>query len=69
MCMREVPDLDAVLPPNAVGRDYLAGGDVVRRRSGRPRHSPLAAGLVGLSAGLRSGFEIHLLGQTAGIDS
>ncbi|MEM1378313.1 MAG: DUF3750 domain-containing protein, partial [Pseudomonadota bacterium] len=28
----------------------------------------IAFGLAGLSAGLRSGVELHLLGQTVGID-
>ena len=66
--MREVPDIDAVLPPNAVGRDYLAGGTwFAVDLDGRDVHFSLF-GLVGLSAGLRSGFEIHLLGQTAGVD-
>ena len=66
--MREVPDIDAVLPPNAVGRDYLAGGTwFAVDPDGRDMHLSLF-GLVGVSAGLRSGFEFHLLGQTAGID-
>ncbi|TCD14068.1 DUF3750 domain-containing protein [Oricola cellulosilytica] len=66
--LREVPELGAVLPPNAVGRDYLPGGDFFSvDPDGRDVHLSLF-GLAGLSAGLRSGFEIHLLGQTAGID-
>jgi len=66
--LREVPQLDAVLPPNAVGRDYLSGGEwFALDPDGLDVHVSLA-GLVGLSAGLRSGIEINLLGQTAGID-
>lgn len=66
--LRETPQLDAVLPPNAVGRDYLSGGDwFAVDRGGRDLHLSLA-GLAGISAGMRSGLEIHLLGQTAGID-
>jgi len=66
--MREVPDIDAVLPPNAVGRDYLAGGAwFAVDPDGRDMHLSLF-GLAGISAGLRSGVELHLLGQTAGID-
>ncbi|MCI5073576.1 DUF3750 domain-containing protein [Oricola sp.] len=66
--LREAPALDAVLPPNAVGRDYLASGDWFSvDPDGRDLHVSLA-GLIGLSAGLRSGLEFHLLGQTAGFD-
>jgi len=66
--LRETPQLDAVLPPNAVGRDYLSGGSwFAIDRDGRDIHLSFA-GLAGISAGLRSGLEIHLLGQTAGID-
>jgi Protein of unknown function (DUF3750) len=66
--LREVPELDAVLPPNAVGRDYLAGGGwFAIDPDGMDMHLSLF-GLAGVSAGLRSGFEINLLGQTAGID-
>ncbi|QKV18697.1 DUF3750 domain-containing protein [Oricola thermophila] len=66
--LREVPELDAVLPPNAVGRDYLPNGRwIAMDRDGSDLHVTLA-GLIGISAGLRSGLEIHFLGQTAGLD-
>lgn len=66
--LREVPELGAVLPPNAVGRDYLAGERwFAIDPDGRDIHFSVA-GLIGISAGLRSGFEVHLLGQTAGFD-
>lgn len=66
--LRETPQLDAVLPPNAVGRDYLSGGEwFAMDPGGRDIHVSLA-GLAGLSVGVRSGLEFHLLGQTAGID-
>lgn len=66
--LRETPELDAVLPPNAVGRDYLAGGRWFSiDRDGRDVHLSLA-GLIGLSAGLRSGLEFNLLGQSFGFD-
>jgi len=66
--LRSVPDIGAVLPPNAVGRDYLPGGKVVALdRDWRDLHVTLY-GLAGFSAGLRSGLEVHLFGLVAGID-
>ncbi|MFP5075805.1 DUF3750 domain-containing protein [Rhizobium sp. YIM 134829] len=66
--LRSVPDLGAVLPPDAVGRDYLPEGRLVSLDAdGRDLHLTLF-GLVGLSAGIRSGFELHILGLVAGLD-
>lgn len=66
--LREVPEIDAVLPPNAVGRDYLAGDRLVSvDADGRDLHLTFY-GLAGIAAGLRSGFEVHLFGLVAGID-
>ena len=66
--LREVPAIDTVLPPNAVGRGFLANGDwFAVDPDGRDLHVSIA-GLAGISAGWRSGLEIHLLGQTAGVD-
>ena len=66
--LRNVPELGAVLPPHAVGRDYLPDGEFVHLDSdGKDLHLTLR-GLIGLSAGMRSGFEVHFLGLVAGID-
>lgn len=66
--MRETPAIDAVLPPNAVGRDFPSSGRWVSiDPDGRDMHLTVS-GLAGLSVGMRSGIEIHLLGQTAGLD-
>jgi hypothetical protein len=66
--LREVPEIGAVLPPNAVGRNYLSGGGwFAIDPDGLDMHVSLA-GLAGLSVGLRSGIEVNLFGQTAGID-
>ncbi|MGE7368512.1 DUF3750 domain-containing protein [Neorhizobium sp. NPDC001467] len=66
--LRNVPELGAVLPPHAVGRDYLPDGELWHLDpDGRDLHVTLR-GLLGFSAGLRSGFEMHLLGLVAGID-
>lgn len=66
--LRNLPELGAVLPPHAVGRDYLPDGEFVHLDAdGRDLHVTLR-GLLGFSAGLRSGFEVHFLGLVAGLD-
>ncbi len=65
--LREVTELETILPPNAVGRDYLAGSGFTVDEDGRDYHFSLF-GLAGVAFGYRSGFEVHLLGLVAGID-
>ena len=66
--LRNVPELGAVLPPHAVGRDYLPDGEFWHvDADGRDLHVTLR-GFLGFSAGMRSGFELHFLGLVAGID-
>lgn len=66
--LREVPELDAVLPSDAVGRDYLPGGAFYHLdKDGRDLHLSLG-GFAGLSVGVRSGLEVNFLGLVAGID-
>lgn len=66
--LRTVPEIGAVLPPHAVGRDYLPNGEFVHLDDdGMDLHVTLR-GLIGFSAGARSGFEVHFLGLVAGLD-
>jgi len=66
--LRSVPELGAVLPPDAVGRDYLPEGRLFAvDADGRDVHATLY-GLLGFSAGVRSGFELHVMGLVAGVD-
>ncbi|WEX78304.1 DUF3750 domain-containing protein [Sinorhizobium numidicum] len=66
--LRSVPELDAVLPPDAVGRDYLPGGRLFQvDTDGLDLHATLY-GLAGISAGWRSGLELHFMGLVAGLD-
>jgi len=66
--LRTVPEIGAVLPPHAVGRDYLPDGEFVHLDAdGRDLHVTLR-GLFGFSAGARSGIEVHFLGLVAGLD-
>lgn len=66
--LREVPEFDASMPPNAIGRDYAPGLFALDwSRDGLDMHVTLG-GLVGFSVGRLSGLEIHLGGLVAGID-
>jgi hypothetical protein len=65
--MRRVPEIDDVLPANAVGRDYLAEGRFYHYDPSGDVHFTLY-GLFGASAGVKSGLEIHIMGLVAGID-
>lgn len=66
--LKNVPELGAVLPPDAVGRDFLPWGTFLEvAPDGRDVHASLF-GLIGFSAGVRSGLEVHLAGLVAGID-
>jgi hypothetical protein len=66
--LRSVPELGVVLPPDAVGRDYLPDGRLFTiDADGRDMHATLY-GLLGISAGVRSGLELHVMGLVAGVD-
>ncbi|WP_371156650.1 DUF3750 domain-containing protein [Jannaschia sp. 2305UL9-9] len=65
--LRQVPDLGVTLPPHAVGRDWAGSGLTASVDSGGDLHVSVS-GLAGLSAGPRTGFEVHLLGQALGVD-
>lgn len=66
--LRAVPKLGAVLPPNAIGRDFAPGWAALSiAPDGRDIHATLA-GLAGIAAGARSGLEFHLFGLVAGFD-
>ncbi|MFD2236397.1 DUF3750 domain-containing protein [Aureimonas populi] len=66
--LREVPQIGAVLPPAAVGRDYPTGGRIITvDADGRDLHVSLL-GYAGFSLGMRSGVEAHFMGLVAGFD-
>jgi len=63
-----VPELGARMPPNATGRDYAPGAISFHWSPGAGDIHLTAGGLAGLSAGLTSGIELHLLGLVVGLD-
>jgi hypothetical protein len=65
--LRAVPQIGVALPPHAAGRDWTGPGPRAVRDAGGDLHLSWS-GLIGLSAGPRTGFELHALGQSVGID-
>lgn len=66
--LRSVPELNTVLPANAVGRDFTGKAHFLDFASdGRDIHFSIY-GLIGGALGARSGIELHLLGLVFGLD-
>ena len=59
-----VPELDADMPPTAIGRDFPPGAWL---RRGPGAWSATLGGFAGLTLGRRQGIELNLLGLVAGI--
>lgn len=66
--LRAIPEMGARMPPNAVGRDFAPGLAAVDIADDWSDVHATLGGLFGFAAGLRSGFEVHVLGLVAGID-
>ncbi|RIY02178.1 DUF3750 domain-containing protein [Aureimonas flava] len=66
--LRAVPDLGAVLPPAAVGRDFPVDGRLVTLDAEARELRASLFGYAGLAIGARSGLELQFLGLVAGID-
>jgi hypothetical protein len=64
---RAVPELEADLPPTAIGKDYLSGSLVGSAPSGSGVQFSLG-GLFALTASGVEGLELNLLGLTFGIN-
>ncbi|MET0276914.1 MAG: DUF3750 domain-containing protein [Pseudorhodoplanes sp.] len=65
--LRAVPQMQATMPPNAIGRDFRPGPYLGWTDSGTGVEANLF-GLVGVKAGWIEGFEVNLLGLVAGLD-
>ncbi len=66
--LRAVPEFGAVLPANAVGRDYRAGLAAFDHAPDWSDFHLTFGGVLGVAAGRLSGLEIHIAGLVAGID-
>jgi hypothetical protein len=65
---RELPELRLVLPPLAIGKDYLPLGQGFARTPSGTGYQASLGGLVGVIAGGDEGFELNVLGLVAGVD-
>ncbi len=66
--LRKVPELDTVLPSNAVGRDYLGNSQFWFVSAAGDEFKLGWNGLLGVSAGRLSGIELNFLGLVTGLD-
>lgn len=64
--LREVPEIDIALPPNALGKDYLPGLFVGKAPSGQGL-TVSVFGLLGMTVGAKEGVEFSLAGMTIGV--
>lgn len=65
---RAVPELRLVLPPTAIGKDFLPGGALLAPSPAGHGLQLSVFGVAGVLAGWEEGLEINLLGLTFGID-
>ncbi len=65
---REVPELRLELPTTAIGKDFLPNGSVAARAPSGTGFQLSLFGLLGVTAAVREGIELNLLGLAFGID-
>jgi hypothetical protein len=63
-----VPELKAVLPPTAIGKDYPYEGDWFGLTASRTGAYASLVGYLGLTIGRVEGFEINCFGAVPGFD-
>jgi hypothetical protein len=65
---RQVPELVLDLPPQAIGKDYLASDRFVSQAPSGTGYQASLFGLLGVLLAWEEGVEINLLGLTIGLD-
>jgi hypothetical protein len=65
---RAVPEMHVVLPPTAIGKDYLPPGDFAAAGTGGSGVQLSLLGVLGVTLGWREGVEVNLLGLVVGLD-
>jgi hypothetical protein len=66
--LRQVPEIEADLPPHAIGKDYLPGGDFFAHTPSGAGGQVSLFGLAGVLVSAEEGVEINLLGLSFGVD-
>ena len=65
---REVPELRVALPPTAIGKDFLPGGQLAAWTPSGTGFQLSLAGIIGITVALDEGLELNLLGLVIGLD-
>jgi len=68
MVGREIPELQLELPSNALGKDYLGPYRLIGKTPSSTGVQFSLRGLAGITLALEEGFELNVLGLTAGVD-
>lgn len=66
--LNAVPELNAVLPPTAIGKDFPYEGNWLGLTSSRTGFFVSLGGYLGVTAGWVEGFELNFLGAVLGFD-
>ena len=66
--VRQVPELATKLPPNAVGKDWIAGGIPIAPAPSRTGLQFSLFGVFGFTIAADEGLELNILGLVVGID-
>lgn len=64
---REVPELRVTLPSTAIGKDFLAGGQLAAWAPSGTGFQLSFAGLMGVTLAMEEGLELNLLGLVIGV--
>lgn len=65
---RAIPELRVALPPHALGKDYLAPGEVFATTPSGTGVQVSLGGVLGLAVGVDEGVELNVLGLVTGLD-
>jgi len=65
---RSLPALNLVMPPIAIGKDYLPFGEVFARTPSGTGYQASLGGVFGLAVGPDEGIELNLFGLVTGVD-
>lgn len=66
--LRQVPEIEADLPPHAIGKDFLPGGDVFAPTPSGAGGQVSLFGLAGVLVSAEEGLEVNVLGLSFGVD-
>jgi hypothetical protein len=66
--LRRVPEIEADLPPHAIGKDFLPNGDFFARTPSGGGGQVSLFGIAGVLVSAAEGVEVNLLGLSVGVD-